>query len=273
LNFGIRTLVAAILTPLAVYVIHQGGWIYQTFILILLVIAAWEYLKLLNSIELRPAIPIVMIGVFALVISRALFQFLYVPVLLVILIFLIAAFHILQFEKKDTQPAADFGSSISVLLYIGFLGAYLISLRDLPNGKWWTFLALPSVWIADTGAYLIGNWIGKHKLAPKTSPHKTWEGYVGGILFGVLAGIGFLFLFNQVFEAGLDITILEAALLALVLSALSPLGDLTESLIKRTAGQKDSGTIFPGHGGAFDRIDSMFWTAPIAYYLILTFFI
>ena len=91
--------------------------------------------------------------------------------------------------------------------------------------------------------------------------------------FGVLAGIGFLILFNRVFEAGLDITIMESALLALTLSALSPLGDLTESLIKRTAGQKDSGTIFPGHGGAFDRIDSMFWTAPIAYYLILTFLI
>lgn len=273
MNFGIRTLVAAILTPLAVYVIHQGGWIYQAFILILLVIAAWEYLRLLNRIEFQPATPLVMIGVIALVISRALFQFSFNPVLLVILIFSIAAYHILQYEKQDTQPAGDFASSISVLLYIGFLGAYLISLRDLPNGKWWTFLALPSVWIADTGAYLIGNWIGKHKLAPKTSPHKTWEGYFGGLLFGILAGIGLLLLFNQVFKAGMDITVLEAALLALVLSALSPLGDLTESLIKRTAGQKDSGIIFPGHGGAFDRIDSMFWTAPIAYYIILTFFI
>jgi phosphatidate cytidylyltransferase len=272
LNFWIRTLVASILTPLAIYVIHKGGWIYQAFILIFLGFAAWEYLKLLKKVDLQAATLLVMVGVLALGISRSIFQLSYSSAFLTLFIFLIAAWHIFQYEKGDTNPSGDFAASLSVLLYVGFLGAFLISLRDLPDGKWWTFLSLPSVWIADTGAYLIGSWIGKRKLAPKTSPHKTWEGYLGGIIFGILAGVGFFLLYNRVFEAGLDITILQAALLALVLSALSPLGDLTESLIKRTAGEKDSGTILPGHGGAFDRIDSMFWTAPIAYYLILFIF-
>jgi phosphatidate cytidylyltransferase len=273
LNFGIRTIVAAILTPLAIFVIHRGGWIYQIFILILLGIAAWEYLTLLKKIDYQPASILVMLGVLIFGISRAAFQFSHSAPAMTAFVFLIAAWHIFQFEKEDTQPAGDFGASLSVLIYVGFLGAYLISLRDLPEGKWWTFLTLPSVWVADTGAYLIGSWIGKHKLAPKTSPHKTWEGYLAGLFFGSLSGVGFLLFFNRVFDANLTITILQAALLALALSALSPLGDLTESLIKRTAGEKDSGTIFPGHGGAFDRIDSMFWTAPIAYYLILFFFI
>jgi phosphatidate cytidylyltransferase len=253
-------------------VIHKGGWIYQAFILILLGIAAWEYLTLLKKIGLQPAFIPVMLGVIAFGVDRATNQLHHSPTVITGFIFVIAIWHIVQYEKADTKPAGDFGASLSVILYIGFLGSYLISLRDLPDGKWWTFLTLPSVWVADTGAYLIGSWIGKNKLAPKTSPHKTWEGYLAGLIFGSLAGIGFLLLYTQVFEANLEITFLQAGSLAFVLSALSPLGDLTESLIKRTAGEKDSGSIFPGHGGAFDRIDSMFWTAPLAYYLIQFFF-
>jgi len=273
LDFGKRTLVTIIIIPLAVLFIYLGGWVYQAVIISLLALAAWEYIKLLRIIKLQPALPLVLAGVILFGISRSLVRFAYGSALLTILLFAIAAYHILQFEKGETQPAADFGSSLSVLLYIGFLGSYLISLRALPNGRWWTFLALPIVWIADTGAYLIGNAFGKHKLAPKTSPNKTWEGYLGGLVFGVLGGIGLMLLYNKSFGAGLEISILETASLALILSALIPLGDLTESMIKRTAGEKDSGTIFPGHGGIFDRLDSLFWAAPLAYYLILHTFL
>jgi phosphatidate cytidylyltransferase len=273
LNFGKRTLVTIIIIPLAILFIYLGGWIYQAVIIGLLALAAWEYMKLLRMIKLQPALPLVLAGVILFAIGRTLVHFAYSSALLTILLFAIAAYHILQFERGETQPAADFGSSISVLLYIGFLGSYLISLRALPNGRWWTFLALPTVWIADTGAYLIGSAFGKHKLAPKTSPNKTWEGYLGGLFFGVLGGIGLMLLYNKSFGAGLEISILEAAGLALILSALIPLGDLTESMIKRNAGQKDSGTIFPGHGGFYDRLDSLFWAAPLAYYLILHSFL
>ncbi|TFG48017.1 MAG: CDP-archaeol synthase, partial [Anaerolineales bacterium] len=104
-------------------------------------------------------------------------------------------------------------------------------------------------------------------------PNKTWEGYFAGILTGILGCLGLIALFNQVFDAGLKISTLEGALLGLAVSAFIPLGDLTESMIKRQAGEKDSGTIFPGHGGIFDRLDSLFWAAPIGYYLILHFFL
>ena len=119
---------------------------------------------------------------------------------------------------------------------------------------------------------MVGSTIGKHKLAPKTSPHKTWEGYWAGVITGVLGSMGLLTLYNQVFNAGLDISLLEVGLLGLVISALIPLGDLTESLIKRQAGEKDSGGIFPGHGGFFDRLDSFFWAAPIGYFLVIYLF-
>ncbi len=273
MNLGMRTLVSAIIIPLALLAIYMGDWVYQAVIISLLVAAAWEYIKLLKIIKLQPALLLVLAGVFLLAASRALFQFQYSSAILAILILSTAAYHIIQYERRETNPAGDFGASISVLLYIGFLGSYLISLRAIPDGRWWTFLALPTVWIADTGAYLIGSAIGKHKLAAKTSPNKTWEGYLGGLFFGVLGGIGLLQLYNQVFKVGVEISIIEMALLALVISALIPLGDLTESMIKRTAGQKDSGSLLPGHGGIFDRIDSLIWAGPIAYYLILYFFL
>ena len=273
MNLGKRTLVSVIIIPLAILAIYLGEWVYSAVIIALLVAAAWEYIKLLNIIKLQPAIPLVLGGVFLLSFSRALFQFNYSSAILTALILAIAAYHIFQFERGETNPSGDFGASISVLLYIGFLGSFLISLRALPDGNWWTFLALPTVWLADTGAYLIGHAFGKHKLAAKTSPNKTWEGYLGELIFGVLGGMGLFLLYNRVFEAGLEISLWQIAIFSLILSALVPLGDLTESMIKRTAGEKDSGTLLPGHGGVFDRIDSMFWAAPIAYYLILHFFL
>lgn len=267
-----RTIVAAILTPLAVAAIHFGGIVYSITIIVLLVTAAWEYTLLLKKIDLRPSIPLVLGGVILLGVIRSLFQFNYLAAALTGLIFVGAFLHIYQFERGDTKPAADFGATLSALIYVGVLGSYLISLRALPDGRWWTFLVLPIVWIADTGAYLVGSTIGKHKLAPKTSPHKTWEGYFAGIIFGVLGSLGLHALYNQIFQADLTLCMLEAALLGLIISGLIPLGDLTESFIKRQAGEKDSGVIFPGHGGVFDRLDSLFWAAPIGYYIIFYLF-
>ncbi len=270
---GTRTLVAAVLIPLAVAAIYLGGYPYQAVIILLLAAAAWEYIHLLRKINLRPALVLTIAGVILLAAARALFGFSYLAALLTALIFLAAACHILEYERQDSRPATDFGSTLSILVYVGFLGSYLISLRALENGRWWTFVVLPTVWIADTAAYLVGTAFGKHKLAPKTSPNKTWEGYFGGVLAGIIASPGLTFLYNRAFQAGLEISILEGALLGLVVSAFIPLGDLTESLIKRQAGEKDSGTIFPGHGGVFDRLDSLLWAAPIGYYLISIFFL
>jgi len=269
---GQRTIVAAILTPLAVAVIYFGGVYYTGVIVLLLAIAAWEYCLLLKKVDLQPWTALVLGGVILLGLIRGFYQFNYLAFIFTVLIFGAAFFHIVQFERGDTRPAVDFGGSLSALFYIGFLGPYLISLRGLPDGMWWTFLVLPTVWIADTGAYLIGSAFGKYKLAPKTSPNKTWEGYFAGVITGTLGSLGLLGLYNGVFNAGLTLSPLEASLLGLAISVFIPLGDLTESFIKRQAGEKDSGRIFPGHGGVFDRLDSLFWAAPIGYYLILNLF-
>jgi phosphatidate cytidylyltransferase len=270
---GQRTIVAAILLPIAVAAIQFGGAAYSVFILLFLIIAAWEYSKLLIKVELQPSTPLILGGVILLVVLRSFFQFQYLAAALTGLIFIGAFIHIILFERGDAKPATNFGATLSVLIFVGFLGAYLISLRSLPDGRWWTFLVLPTVWIADTGAYLVGSTIGKHKLAPKTSPNKTWEGYFAGIFTGMLGAWGLLVLYNQTFHANIPLSPWEAALLGAILSTFIPIGDLTGSFVKRQAEEKDSGMIFPGHGGALDRLDSLFLAAPIGYYLILHLFL
>jgi phosphatidate cytidylyltransferase len=154
-------------------------------------------------------------------------------------------------------------------MYLGWLGAYFISLRQLPEGLWWVLMALPVVWIADSFAYLVGSRWGRRKLSPRLSPKKTWEGYLGGIAGGTLGG-ALLPLLWQVWS-GPDsaITPWRGALLGFVLAVLTTLGDLGESMIKRQVGVKDSGTLLPGHGGVFDRIDSWLWAGVIGYYVVL----
>lgn len=131
------------------------------------------------------------------------------------------------------------------------------------RGLAWLLLVIVVTWLSDTGAYLVGRSIGKTSLSPVISPKKTVEGLVGGLLAAVLFGL----LANDVF--GLDLPILVAATVALILALLGVLGDLAESLIKRQAGVKDSGTLIPGHGGMLDRIDALLFTWTAGLYLAL----
>jgi phosphatidate cytidylyltransferase len=165
-------------------------------------------------------------------------------------------------------------------MYIGFLGAYLVSLRNLPEGLWWVLLALPAVWLADSGAYFVGRAYGKHKMSKRLSPKKSWEGYFGGIVVGTLGSVLLALLWQylaglwpQSLESANLITLLNAAILGLILSTLTTLGDLGESMIKRQFGAKDSSNLLPGHGGVFDRIDSWLWAGIISYFVVFYFFL
>lgn len=125
--------------------------------------------------------------------------------------------------------------------------------------------ALPAIWLADGGAYLVGRKNGKHKMAPRVSPGKSWEGYLAGVLFGALGTMGLAFLWGL---NAPEITPFRGFLLGAVISVLAPLGDLGESMLKRQFGIKDSGVFLPGHGGALDRVDSTLWAAFIGYLMI-----
>ena len=130
--------------------------------------------------------------------------------------------------------------------------------QNQQNGHIWLLSALVLVWAADSGAYFAGRSFGRHKLAPRISPNKTWEGLLGGLIAGVVCSAGLALL------AGLPMAQLPALLLVAAVAVLaSVLGDLFESLLKRQAGAKDSGTLIPGHGGVLDRIDGVLAALPV----------
>jgi len=168
------------------------------------------------------------------------------------------------FFKKDLQDALT-GVSVLVfgVLYVAWTLGHLISLRHLFNGRNLIFFILIVTWGVDTGAYYVGRLVGKHKLAPQVSPGKTIEGAIGG---GISA-LGAALLARWWFLP--ELAIRNVVLIGLLLGVISQLGDLSESLLKRSAGVKDSGGVFPAHGGMLDRVDSLIFNIPAFYYYLL----
>jgi phosphatidate cytidylyltransferase len=268
-----RAIVSLTLLPLGLLVIYLGGWPLWVVIGVFTAAAGWEYVQLMKAGGLRPAGVMIPGGALLLLAGRAYDGFASAPALVSLLILLAMAHHLFAFERGRQEAAADFGISLAGMLYIGWLGAYLYSVRMLPEGQWWLLIVLPSVWLADSGAYVVGTRLGRTLLSPRLSPHKTWEGYLGGIAFATLGSAGLAALYGLWAGPATAVTPLRAALLGLVIAAASLLGDLGESMIKRLSGAKDSGNFLPGHGGAFDRIDSWLWAGVVGYYLIVWGFV
>ncbi len=263
-----RILTSLVLAAVGVPALIYGGIFFWLLMAVFVVIAAWEYVNLMRGADFQPSMVIAVSGVFTIFLVRTRFPD-YESAILVAFVFLAMAYHLITFERGRDRAAGDFAITVASLIYMGWIGSYLVKLRELPGGLFWFSLALPIVWFADSGAYLVGKSFGKHKLASRLSPKKTWEGYWGGVFFGVLGSILFAWLWRH----SIKISLLETVLLGLVLSMLTTLGDLGESMIKRQSGIKDSSNILPGHGGIFDRIDTWLWAAPIGYYLVRWFFI
>jgi phosphatidate cytidylyltransferase len=268
-----RVLVAVVLLPFGIAAIVLGGWVYAGVIALILGLAAWEYQNLFRAGGLQPAGVLLIFGVVIIVLGRAWDEFGSAPLTLSALVLLSMAYHLVSYERGRDQAGTDFGVTLGGLFYIGWIGAYLVSLRMLPNGVWWILLSLPAVWCADSGAYFIGRAFGRHKLSPRLSPKKTWEGYLAGIATGTLGGALLAILLSLGAGPDSGLGVLRGALLGFVMGVFPTLGDLGESMIKRQVGVKDSSNLLPGHGGAFDRIDSWLWAGVISYYMITWFWL
>jgi len=188
--------------------------------------------------------------------------------ILILLVFALGVF-IRQFPQKlnpagiETMAVTLFG-----LIYVAWLGNFItrINFAD-PNGRYFVMLLVVVTKFTDMGAYLIGSSLGRHKMIPRISPKKTWEGTVGGILFAVGGSVMCLYwphpLSQGICASGMNLT--HALVVGLLLGGAAVIGDLAESLIKREANVKDSSNILPGHGGALDMLDSFLFTAPLLY--------
>ncbi len=250
-----RVKVVLILLPIGLVVFILGGIVYTAAIALVLALAGWEYTRLFQAGGLQASGVLVIISVVALSVSRALDDFSSAPWIIALIILVSMAYHLVRFERGRQEAGTDFAVTLSGSLYFGWLGAYLISIRALPDGLWWLLLTLVSVWIADSGAYFVGRRFGKHKMSPRLSPKKTWEGFVGGIVAGTLGGLLIAALFRALPWSGENIAVWHGAVLGFALAVITPLGDLGESMVKRQVGVKDSGKLLPGHGGAWDRIE------------------
>lgn len=267
-----RTLTALGIAVVGLPAMVYGGVFYFIFMAIFLVGSAWEYVRLYRAVQFEPHELVTIGGVLVIVTAR--FFFVRDAILLFVFFILLAmAVHLIAFERGRNLAGIDFAITIAGITYVGWIGSYLLDLRQLQQGMWWWLLVLPMVWATDTGAYAIGAAYGKHKMTPRLSPKKSWEGYFAGIFTSVLVGTFFGYAFSNLGPQPLHglINPIQGGLLGLFIGALTPLGDLGESMLKRQGGLKDSSNVFPGHGGFLDRIDSWIWGAAIGYFVIQYF--
>lgn len=265
-----RLLTALVLALIGMPAIILGGVYYFLLMGTFLIGAAWEYVHLFRAVKLEPQLDLTLGGVFSISLARMFFPEYSEPVLAVTIL-LAMAYHLYAFERGREQAALDFAATVAGMVYLGWIGAYFFDLRNLPEGGWWFMLVMFCVWSGDSGAYSIGRAYGLHKLAPRLSPQKSWEGYAASVFTGMMTGGVYVYIFKTFGTFTSGITIWQGALMGLVLGALTPMGDLGESMFKRQSGIKDSSDLIPGHGGFFDRIDSWLWGAVIGYYFLIWF--
>jgi phosphatidate cytidylyltransferase len=182
-----------------------------------------------------------------------------VPAVLVVVLFCSAVVCLIRFDPQAPMAEMVY-KQILGFVYIPFLLGHLILIRDWHQGVTWMFFLLAVIFAGDTAAYYVGKAFGRHKLSPGISPGKTVEGALGGLVGNLLIGALFRTCCFLEFGWGYWITLI------IVMGALGQAGDLFESMLKRSVQLKDSGNIFPGHGGLLDRIDALLFAAPTLYY-------
>lgn len=255
-----RVLSAAVLVPLVAVFAWLGGAWFASLVILAALLAVWEYGEMLRHAGHQP-LTLLLYGVAFLLPLDAYLG----PTSSLGRLALAGAVTLpLLWQMMGQEPKGaivNWSLSLAGALYVGWLIAHFVLLRQFPQGLEWVAVALVGTWACDTGAYVCGKAFGRHKFFPEVSPHKTWEGTIGGIALGLLVS-----------PAAVPLLGLPLAL-ALVLGALvatsAIAGDLVESFLKRQTGVKDSGALIPGHGGMLDRIDSLLFVCTATYYFAI----
>jgi phosphatidate cytidylyltransferase len=245
-----------------------GPLVFAAFGFLLLVVGLLEFYRLVKSTELSPNIPVGLIlslAVYSLVFSVLVYNkslqnaLLLVPMVLVVFV--------AELYRKSSTPFQNIAITLLAVCYVAIPFSFYLALGFM--GASFSFILplslLLLIWANDSGAYMFGVTLGKHRLFERHSPKKSWEGFVGGILVAALVA---LILSRYVYT----ISPIHWLVLAVLVGVAGTFGDLVESMFKRSLNIKDSGSFLPGHGGLLDRFDSLIFAAPLVY-IYLTYFV
>lgn len=268
-NGILRVLVSIAAIPIILAASYFGGYFFLTFVLVISLISYYEFSLLVRNKSAYTNLSFGLVSVFFFVINA------YFEIMLnfYLLLLITSSLSVIELFRNKESAILNLGTTLLGIFYIGVFSSTLISIREFysevdENYLYGGFLIISvfaSIWICDSAAYYIGTAFGKHKLFLRVSPKKSWEGAFAGFFFALLAMIAAKLIvldflsWNSVIGIGL------------IVGILGQIGDLIESLFKRDSGVKDSSAIIPGHGGIFDRFDSLIFSAPFVYLLLELF--
>ncbi len=258
-----RLATAAFLLPLFGYVFgFAPAWFFYGLTSLWIALATWECYGLLEAAGGRPFKGLGLLGTLGVVWAFVGHAPHFEPQVPLVILTLVACASALAWRNDARLMLRTAAETLFPVMFVGLTLAHPVALRSLSDelGRRLLLLLLMCVVAADTGAYCLGRWLGRHPLAPLLSPRKTWEGAVGGLAASVLVAAGaHLWPLTRI---GLG----HALALGLLLGLAGLAGDLAESMVKRAAGVKDASALLPGHGGLLDRTDSMLFAGPVLYY-------
>jgi len=246
--------------PVLYVLIQTGGWAYAALVFLIVVAGAWEWWRLTGADAGWAELVLLLAGALGALQGGsdprperlAIFLALWLTIALLI-----------ELRQADGHALRRAGQLALGALYLGLLPSFLLRIRALPDGREALLLTYATVFACDTAAYGMGSLLGRHRLWPRISPGKTWEGAAGGLIGAIVAALVGRVWFADFFSPA------GALGFALIAGTLGQAGDLVESLWKREAGRKDTSALIPGHGGVLDRFDSLHFVAP-ALYVYLT---
>lgn len=262
-NRSTRIIVSLLSIPAILAVCYYGEIFFLVFTLGIGLIGFFEFAEMVKNIDDAVNKLIGLCSVAALILNEY-FNFIDSRSLAIIISITLLSVELFRNKKS---PISNLGSTFLGIFYIGLFSAAILNIREIygqnsivyVNGGMIIISLLISIWVCDSAAYFLGSAFGKHKLFPRVSPNKSWEGAIAGFIFSIIAMVA-LKSFLIDFLIWQDVIIL-----GIIVGVIGQMGDLVESLIKRDAGVKDSSALIPGHGGIFDRFDSLLFTAPFVY--------
>lgn len=262
-NLATRVIVALFGIPLIIIVSILGKIPFLIFVLFIGLVSFFEFSKMLSRRKFYPNLLIGFLSV-AIIIINSFYRFVSFEILSLIIVPLLL---LTELPRKSESAIANIGTSLIGIFYIGFFASALVLIREYYGDSYFLYdqggyiiiAVLATIWICDSAAYFIGTATGKHKILPRVSPHKSWEGAIAGFVFSIITMV-----VAQIIALNF-ISMQDAIVIGFIVGVFGQAGDFVESLLKRDANVKDSSSLIPGHGGIFDRFDSLLFSAPIIY--------